>query len=102
MFNEIKKKRQQMIVLKKDDTYINFQTEFQELMYRHSKGKKSEKYGWKVMNDEMYENAIERQELFVEEIIKEKEVVLFDLFRWYKNYHDANYLPKSSILCFLF
>jgi len=54
------------------------------------------------MTDEMYENAIERQEEFVEEIIKEKEVLLFDLFRWYKNYQEDNYLPKSSILSFLF
>mmetsp|Transcript_29275 Transcript_29275/g.28901 ORF Transcript_29275/g.28901 Transcript_29275/m.28901 type:complete len:81 (+) Transcript_29275:442-684(+) len=71
-------------------------------MYLHSKGKKSQKYCWKVMTDEMYENAIERQEEFVEEIIKEKEVLLFDLFRWYKNYQEDNYLPKSSILSFLF
>lgn len=54
------------------------------------------------MTDEMYENVIERQEEFVEEIIKEKEVLLFDLFRWYKNYQEGNYVPKSSILSFLF
>lgn len=102
MFNEIKKKRPQLNILKKDNTYINFQTEFQELMYLHSKGKKSQKYCWKVMNDEMYENAIEKQEIFVEEIIKQDEVLLFDLYRWYKNYQEDNYVPKSSILGFLF
>lgn len=71
-------------------------------MYLHSIGKKSEKYDWKSMNDEMYENVLERQEEFVEEIIENNEVILFDLFRWYRNYQEETYLPKSRILCFLF
>ena len=81
---------------------INFQTEFQELMYLHSIGKSSEKYDWKVMNDEMYENVLENSEDFIEEIIRNKETALLDLFRWYRNYQEANYMPKSRILSFIF
>jgi hypothetical protein len=103
MFNEIKKKRSQKTMLKKENVLLNLQTEFQELMYQHSLGNKSDKYDWKVMNDEMYENALERQEEFVEEIIEKGEANLFDLFRWYKNYQDDDsYLPKSRVLCLLF
>lgn len=103
MFTEIKKKRAPKNRLNKDDVLINMQTEFQELLFKHSIGKKSDKYDWKVMNDDMYENSLERQEEFVEEIVKNKESYLFHLFRWYKNYQeDDSYLPKSRILWFLF
>jgi hypothetical protein len=103
MFAEIKKKRPEKIIMRKEKVLINIQSEFQELMYNHSQGKKSTKYNFKVMNDEMYENCLEQQEAFVEEIIDEKEASLFDLFRWYKNNQDEEtYLPKSRILSFLF
>ena len=71
-------------------------------MYLHSIGKSSEKYGWKVMNDEMYENVLENSEDFIKEIIRNKETALLDLFRWYRNYQEANYMPKSRILSFIF
>lgn len=91
------------MVIKKGEALVNIQTEFQELMYMHAQGKKSDKYNFKVMTDEMFENALEQQERFVEEIIKEKEVALFNLFRWYNNSQDEEtYLPKSRILSFLF
>jgi len=51
------------------------------------------------MNNEMYENVIERQEEFVEEIIEKNEAKLFHVFRWYKNYQEDNTIvPKSKIL----
>lgn len=103
MFNEIKKKRAQKNTLRKEDILIDLQTEFQELMFLHSVGKKSDKYDWKVMTEEMYENALERQEEFVDEIITKDETKLLHVFRWYKNYQeDDTILPKSRILCFLF
>lgn len=89
--------------MKKDESLYNFQTEFQELMLLHSQGEKSDKYPYKVMDEEMYENALEKQEQFVEEIIEKDEVQLFNLFRWYKNYQEEDtVLPQSTLLSFLF
>jgi hypothetical protein len=72
-------------------------------MLLHSMGKKSDKYPYKVIDEEMYENALEKQEEFVEEIIAKDEAQLFNLFRWYKNYQEEDtVLPQSTLLSFLF
>lgn len=103
MFNEIKKIRQPKNVLKKEDFKINFQTDFQELMYLHSLGRKSDCYDCKIMTDEMYENALGREEEFVEEVVEHNEEKLFHVFRAYKNYQEEDTIvPQSRILCFIF
>jgi len=44
MFAEIKKKRAPKTSLKKEDYLLNLQTDFQELIFLHSKGCSSDKY----------------------------------------------------------
>ena len=103
MFQEIKKKRPQKNVLKKEESLYNFQTEFQELMLLHSQHKNSDKYPRKVMTSQMDKMALAKQSDFVEEIINKNEVQLFNVFRWYKNYQeDETVLPQSTLLSFLF